>query len=67
MPRQIIRPIVQAAEPMLATITHQPVRRSWLAHITETEVLDTARWQTRAARGFSWHRSGAATHRRLAH
>lgn len=67
MPRHVIRPIVQAAEPMLATITHEFVRSSWLPHITETLALDTARWQTRAARGLSWHRNGAATHRRLAH
>ena len=67
MPRPVIRPIVQAAEPMLATIAHEPVRRSWLPHIDQMQALDVARWQTRAARGFSWHRTGAATHRRLAH
>ncbi len=67
MPRPVIRPIVQAAEPMLATIAHEPVRHSWLPHIAETQALDTARWQTRAARGFSWHRNGAAIQSRLAH
>jgi hypothetical protein len=68
MPRQVIRPIVQAAEPMLATIKREPAQRSWLPQIAqEAETLDTSRWQTRAARGFSWHRSGTAIHRRLAH
>jgi hypothetical protein len=66
MTRPIIRPTVQAAEPMLATITREPARRSWLPNVAE-EVLETSRWQTRAARGFSWHRSGTAIHRRLAH
>lgn len=66
MPRSLIRPIVQAAEPMLATITRDPARRRWLPHVAET-ALETSRWQTRAARGFSWHRSGTANHRRLAH
>jgi hypothetical protein len=67
MPRQIIRPIVQAAEPMLATIAHEPVCRSWLPRVTESEGLAVARWQTRAARGFSWNRTGAAARRRPAH
>jgi hypothetical protein len=66
MPRPLIRPIVQAAEPMLATITREPARRSWLPNVAEAAV-ETSRWQTRAARGFSWHRSGTAIHRRLAH
>jgi hypothetical protein len=66
MPRSLIRPTVQAAEPMLAAITRDPARRSWLPQVTET-ALETWRWQTRAARGLSWHRSGTAIHRRLAH
>lgn len=66
MTRPLIRPTVQAAEPMLATITREPARRSWLPNVA-AEAVETSRWQTRAARGFSWHRSGTAIHRRLAH
>jgi len=66
MLRSLIRPTMQAAEPMLATISREPARRNWLPNVAET-ALETSRWQTRAARGFSWHRSGTAIHRRLAH
>jgi hypothetical protein len=68
MPRQVIRPIVQDAEPMLAAISLESAHRSWLPQVAQTmPPLDVSRWQTRAARGISWHRSGNAIHRRLAH
>jgi hypothetical protein len=63
MPRNFIRQIALDAEPMLGAITNQPVERTWLpAFALHAVAVDTARWQTRAARGFSWHRSGTALH-----
>jgi hypothetical protein len=63
MPRNLIHQIPFDAEPMLAAITSQPVQRTWLpAFALHSLAVDTARWQTRAARGFSWHRSGTALH-----
>jgi hypothetical protein len=53
---------------MLGTISLEPARRSWLPQVTQgTQPLDVSRWQTRAARGISWNRTGNAIHRRLAH
>jgi hypothetical protein len=40
----------------------EPALRSWLpTPALQVAVLDTSRWQTRAARGISWHRSGSAS------
>jgi hypothetical protein len=63
MPRNFIRQIALDAEPMLGAIASQPVQRTWLpAFALRSAAIDTTRWQTRAARGFSWHRTGTASH-----
>ena len=68
MNRNVIRPVAYDAEPMLGTIASQPVRSTWHMAITAQALgLNTAQWQTRAARGFSWNRSGKAFDRRFAH
>jgi hypothetical protein len=62
MPRNLINRVVYDAEPMLAEVSHRERPRSWLpAFATDLQSLDVTRWQTRAARGLSWHRSGHAT------
>jgi hypothetical protein len=59
MPRNLINRVAYDAEPMLAEVTRSDTRRTWLpAFALQTCSLDVARWQTRAARGLSWHRSG---------
>ena len=47
----------------LATVEAQP--RTWLPVSLSRPgpALDPALWQTRAARGFSWHRAGRAPKR----
>jgi hypothetical protein len=68
MPRNILTHVAQYAEPMLAEVSSASVRKSWLPYSAmHTEVVDTSRWQTRAARGLSWHRSGKVPERRTAH
>lgn len=60
-----------AFEPELALRTVEPTpapRRTWLpAFANEPGALDVTRWQTRAAHGFSWNRSGRASARRGMH
>jgi hypothetical protein len=46
----------------LSVVTHTP-RRRWLPDSLATQPLDTQAWQTRAARGLSWHRAGRALRR----
>jgi hypothetical protein len=59
MPRNLINPVAYDAEPMLAEVSHRDAPRTWLpAFALEMRSLDVTRWQTRAARGISWHRSG---------
>ena len=61
MPRNLINRFVYDAEPMLAEVSHREIHRSWLpVFATEVRSLDVTRWQTRAARGLSWHRGGHA-------
>jgi hypothetical protein len=68
MNRNVIRPIAYDSEPMLGTIAPTPVRSTWhMAITTQALEVNTARWQTRAARGLSWNRSGKAFDRRFAH
>lgn len=46
----------------LSVVTHRP--RRWLPDSLPTvEPLNTYFWQTRAARGLSWHRAGRALRR----
>lgn len=60
-----------AYEPELALRTAEPdvaTRRTWLpAFVQAPGALDVTRWQTRAAHGFSWNRSGRAAPRRGVH
>jgi hypothetical protein len=59
MPRNLINRVVYDAEPMLAEVSRSDIQRPWLpAFALETRSLDVTRWQTRAARGLSWNRSG---------
>jgi hypothetical protein len=68
MPRNFIRQVAFDAEPMLAGITIAPARNLWLPAFAATSAtLDTSRWQTRAARGLSWNRSGKPHRSRTAH
>jgi hypothetical protein len=68
MNRNVIRPVAHDPQPMLGTIAPQPVRSTWHTAINAQALgLNTARWQTRAARGFSWNRGGRAFDRRFAH
>jgi hypothetical protein len=61
MPRNLIHRIVCDAEPMLAGVYVRASRQSWLpAAALEARSLDVTRWQTRAARGISWHCEGHA-------
>ena len=61
MPRNLINRVAYDPEPMLAEVSQPDVHRTWLpAFALEMHSLDVARWQTRAARGLSWHRSGQA-------
>ena len=62
MPRNLIHRVAYDAEPMLAEVSRPDVYRSWLPTVAmDVRSLDVTRWQTRAARGLSWHRSGHAT------
>jgi hypothetical protein len=60
-----------AFEPELALRITEPVvttRRTWLPTFAqELGSLDVTRWQSRAAHGFSWHRTGRAVMRRGVH
>ena len=48
-----------------SVVTHTP--RSWLPpSIRSRQPLNPHTWQTRAARGLSWHRGGRAQRRELA-
>jgi hypothetical protein len=68
MPRNLIRPILCDAEPMLGEVSREVVRRKWLPGIAlQAPALDTSRWQTRGARGFSWYPRGKCADRRSAH
>jgi hypothetical protein len=68
MPRNLINQVACDAEPMLGEVSRQTVRRTWLPAVAlQAHALDTARWQTRAARGLSWNRSGRGVDRSLAH
>ena len=51
----------------LGLATAEAAPRTWLpASLSRPgTVLDPALWQTRAARGFSWHRAGRAPKRLL--
>ena len=61
MPRNLIHRVAYDAEPMLAEVSCPQIHRTWLpAFALETRALDVTRWQTHAARGLSWHRSGHA-------
>jgi hypothetical protein len=59
------------SDPELALRTAEAVvapRRTWLPALAqEPRALDVSRWQSRAAHGFSWHRSGRAVARRGVH
>lgn len=49
----------------LSVVSHTP--RRWLpASLRAAEPLDPRFWQTRAARGFSWHRAGRVLRRQAA-
>ena len=68
MPRNLINRVAYDAEPMLAQVSTCDIRRTWLpAFALETRALDVTRWQTRAARGLSWHRSGHVTSNSRSH
>jgi hypothetical protein len=68
MPRNLSRQVAFDAEPMLAEIKTTSVRSTWLPAFAATSaMLDTSRWQTRAARGLSWNRSGKPIKSRGAH
>jgi len=46
----------------LSVVAHRP--RSWMPSSNPVTLLVNPRfWQTRAARGFSWHRAGRAVKR----
>jgi hypothetical protein len=46
-------------EPILREAIVQPVRRTWLPALIPNEAaIAPSYWLTRAARGYSWHRSG---------
>jgi hypothetical protein len=46
----------------LSVVAHRP--RTWLPSSSHTvNALNPRLWQTRAARGFSWHRAGRAVKR----
>jgi hypothetical protein len=48
-----------------SVVSHTP--RSWLpSSIRPRQAIDPRAWQTRAARGLSWHRAGRAKKRALA-
>jgi hypothetical protein len=73
MPRNVIKPIPQYAEPMLGEVALQPVtiepvrkpvRNTWLPEVARIEpALDTTLWLTRAARGYSWNRGSRSNKR----
>jgi hypothetical protein len=68
MPRNLINSVAYDAEPMLGEVSRTIVRPKWLpAYAIQEPSLDTTRWQTRAARGLSWHRSGTGIGRRRTH
>jgi len=48
-----------------SVVSYKP--RSWLpSSIRSRQALNPRAWQTRAARGLSWHRAGRAQRRELA-
>jgi hypothetical protein len=68
MPRNLISQVAYDAEPMLGEVSRSVVRRTWLpVYAMQEQSLDTTRWQTRAARGLSWNRSGKGLPRGSAH
>jgi hypothetical protein len=47
-----------------SVVTHTP--RSWLpSAVRSTSAVNPRFWQTRAARGLSWHRTGRAPRREI--
>jgi hypothetical protein len=63
-----IFPEVPVPELRLAQVECTPRQNNWLpAFAVSSAALDTARWQTRGARGLSWHRSGKFPVKRFAH
>jgi hypothetical protein len=48
----------------LSVVTHRP--RSWLPMSSRPrQVVNPRWWQSRAARGFTWHRTGRAPRREI--
>jgi hypothetical protein len=45
----------------LSVVAHRP--RTWLP-VSSGPVVNPRHWQTRAARGFTWHRTGRALKRK---
>jgi len=45
-------------ERLLEPVRIEPLRRWLPAQPAARPALDTTRWRTRAARGFSWHATG---------
>jgi hypothetical protein len=67
MLRKIIEQ-VHVPELRLAQVECTPRQNNWLpAFATSSAALDTTCWQTRGARGLSWHRSGKFLVKRIAH
>jgi len=51
-------------EPLLRSVIAEPARRTWLPALVPADAaVDPQYWLSRAARGFSWHRSGRALSR----
>lgn len=67
MPRNLINQIACDAEPMFGEVRSVPARQTWMPSFVMHTALDTARWQTRAAHGLSWHRGGKVSTRPRAH
>jgi hypothetical protein len=67
MLRKIVQQ-VRVPELRLVEVTSTPRQNNWLPVFAHNqEALDTTHWQTRGARGHSWHRSGKSIVRRIAH
>jgi len=69
---QLIAPELMLVEAVPAenarVMRRAPGSSSWLPSFAlNAGAIDTASWQTRAARGISWNRSGKLPQRRIAH